>query len=402
MSLLPVDEAQRRLLARAAPLPAETVPLGEAASRWLAEPLRAKRDQPWTDLSAMDGYAVRWADMPGPWTIAGTTQAGDTPPDQQLGTGYCQRIFTGAPLPSGADTVVLQEDVSVENGRVTLTGEGPSGQGRHVRPRASDFGGEQTLLAAGMKLGAPQLALAALAGHGALPVHARPRIVLLSTGSELVAPGAPCPPGKLPASNGLMIGAMARRAGAAVIGDRLIADDLSLMTEAFRAAGASGADVIVTSGGASVGDHDLVRPALEAAGGAIDFWRVAMRPGKPLIVGRLGSAIVLGLPGNPVSALVTGALFLLPLLRQLGGARDPLPRPARARLGAALPAVGARADYLRAVLDDGTATPVASQDSAAMRAAARANALIVRPAGAPPAAAGETIDLLDWTALGLD
>lgn len=401
MSLLPVAEAQARLLALAAALPAETVPLRQANGRCLAEPLVARRDQPWTDLSAMDGYAVRWADMPGPWTLAGVTQAGALPPDQPLAAGACQRIFTGAPLPPGADTVVVQEDVAADGATIRLTGEGPGARGRHVRPRTSDFASGQALLPAGTRLAPPQIALAALAGHGAIAVHRRPRIVIFSTGDELVPPGAPCPPGKLPASNGLMIAAMAESAGALVDRESLVPDALDRLTEAFRAAGASGADIIVTSGGASVGDHDLVRPALEAAGGAIDFWRVAMRPGKPLIVGRLGGAILLGLPGNPVSALVTGSLFLLPLIRRMAGAADPLPRPGQARLGAAMPPVGGRADYVRAVLADGIVTPMTLQDSAAMHAAATANALIMRPPGAPAAAAGETVTILDWPTLGL-
>ena len=401
MSLLPVADAQARLLALAAPLPAETVPLQQTGGRWLAEPLIARRDQPWTALSAMDGYAVRWTDMPGSWTLAGVTRTGTLPPDQPLLAGTCQRIFTGAPLPPGADTVVLQEDVAAEGAVIRLTGEGPGLQGRHVRPRASDFASGQALLPAGTRLAPPQIALAALAGHDAVAVHRRPRIAILSTGDELVAPGAPCPPGKLPASNGLMIAAMAASAGAIVEGETLVPDDLARLTGAFREAGASGVDIIVTSGGASVGDHDLVRPALEAAGGAIDFWRVAMRPGKPLIVGRLGGAILLGLPGNPVSALVTGSLFLRPLIRRLAGAADPLPRPGQARLGAAMPPVGGRADYVRAVLADGIATPIALQDSAAMHAAATANALIMRPPGAPAAAPGEIVTLLDWPTLGL-
>jgi len=401
MSLLPVEQAQARLLALAAPLSAESAALSDTAGRWLAEPVTARRDQPWTDLSAMDGYAVHWADMPGPWRLAGAVQAGAAQPNQSLAPGTCQRIFTGAPLPPGADTVVLQEDVAAEGAMIRLIGDGPGAQGRHVRPRAGDFAIGQALLAAGTRLGPPQIALAALAGHGALPVHRRPRIAILSTGDELVPPGAPCPPGKLPASNGLMIAAMARNAGARIEADILVLDDLARMTEAFRAAGESGVDIIVTSGGASVGDHDLVRPALEAAGGLIDFWRIAMRPGKPLIVGTLGRAIVIGLPGNPVSALVTGSLFLLPLIRRLAGAPDPLPRVSEACLGAALPAVGGRADYVRAVLAGGIATPVGTQDSAAMHAAAGANALIVRPAGAPPAAIGESVAILDWTTLGL-
>lgn len=399
MTLLPVAEAQARLFALAEPRPVEQASFAEATGRYLAEPLTARRDQPWTALSAMDGYAVRWSDMPGPWRLVGESAAGSLPPETPLAAGETMRIFTGAPLPPGTDTVVLQEDVEAEGTTIRLTGDGPGGEGRHVRPRSSDFADEQALLPAGTRIGAPQVALAALAGYAALPVRARPRIAILSTGNELVPPGAPCPPGSLPASNGVMLRALAEATGATIASEQLIGDDLPALAAAL--ARAATADIIVTSGGASVGDHDLVRPALEAAGGAIDFWRIAMRPGKPLIVGRLGDALFLGLPGNPVSALVTSTLFLLPLIRHLAGAADPLPRARMLTLREDLPAVGKRAEYLRARADEDGVTSLAFQDSAAMHAAALANALIVRPVGAPPAAVGERVPVLDWTALGL-
>jgi molybdopterin molybdotransferase len=309
------------------------------------------------------------------------------------------RIFTGAPMPPGADAVVLQEDVETDGATVRLTGDGPRDEWRHIRPRGSDFLTGKTLLPAGTPLGPPQIALAALAGHGALPVRRRPRIAVVSTGDELVAPGAPCPPGRLPASNGAMLRAMIENAGGIIQSEHLVADDLAAITAALSAA--RGADIVVTSGGASVGDHDLVRPALEAAGGAIDFWRIAMRPGKPLIVGRLGSAILLGLPGNPVSAMVTGALFLLPLIRHLAGAADPLPRPRLLPLGADMPPTAKRAEFVRATVSDGIATPLAFQDSGAMHAAALADALIYRPIEAPAAPAGALTPVYDWPALGL-
>jgi molybdopterin molybdotransferase len=399
MSLLPVEEAQARLLALAAPLRIEQAQLNDATGRWLAEPLVARRDQPWTDPSAMDGYAVRWTDMPGPWRLAGTVQAGAVPPEAPLTPGEAMRIFTGAPMPPGADTVVLQEDIESDGAMVRLTGDGPGEDGRHVRRKGDDFEVGRTLLPSGTRLGPPQIALAALAGYNALPVRARPRVAILSTGDELVPPGAPCPPGKLPASNGVMLRAMAKDAGADIHSEQLAPDNLDAIASAFAAA--KGADIIVTSGGASVGDHDLVRPALEKAGGSIDFWRIAMRPGKPMIVGSLGDAIVLGLPGNPVSAMVTGALFLLALIRHLAGAADPLPRARIVSLGADLPAIGPRTEYMRATVMDGIAMPIGSRDSAAMHAAAQANALIRRPAGSHAAAAGDPVEILDWAALGL-
>lgn len=399
MSLLPVEEAQARLLAMASPLPAQPVPLAQAAGRYLAAPLIARRDQPWTDLSAMDGYAIRFADMPGPWRLAGEMAAGAIPPTEALAPGTAMRIFTGAPMPPGADSVVLQEDVSAQDGLIRLTGDGPGAAGKHVRPRSSDFAEGSALLPAGSRLNPPRIALAALAGHAEIIVRSSPTVALLSTGDELVAPGAPCPPGKLPASNDIMLRAMIEGAGAQVLRSQIVPDQLPQLVAALGAC--EDADIIVSTGGASVGDHDLVRPALEAAGGTIAFWRIAMRPGKPLIVGRLGKALFLGLPGNPVSSMVTGALFLLPLVRHLAGAADPLPRPQPARLGAAMTAEGGRANFIRATLIDGIATPLNFQDSAAMRAAAAANALILRPAGAPAAQAGDAVFVLDWAALGL-
>ena len=399
MSLLPVEEAQARLLALASPLERVSVPLGDAMGRWLAEPLIAQRDQPWTDLSAMDGYAIRHADLPGPWMLAGESSAGGLHPEAQLATGQAIRIFTGAPLPLGADTVMVQEDVSADGTVIRLSGDGPAATGQHVRRRASDFAKGAPLLAGGSKIGPAQIGLAALAGNAGLIVHRQPRIAILSTGNELVSPGAPCPPGKLPASNGIMLDAMVRGAGGHMLFERLVPDDLAMLTTALQEA--SEADIIVTSGGASVGDHDLVRPALEAAGGQIDFWKIAMRPGKPLIVGRLGKAIVLGLPGNPVASMVTGGLFLLPLIRHLAGCPAPLPQSRRARLGAAMPEVGARTDFVRATLDEGLITPLGLQDSAAMHAAAQANALIIRPARAPAARDGDDVSIMDWASLGL-
>lgn len=399
MSLVRVEDAQARLIAMAAPLPVEKTPLAQCTTRWLGDSITALRDQPWTDLSAMDGYAIRHADLPGPWRLIGESAAGGTPGARPLQAGEAVRIFTGAPLPIGADTVVVQEDVSTDGETVNLTGDGPDSLGKHVRRQASDFAMGETLLHAGSKLGPPQIALAALAGYADLPIRRRPKVAILSTGSELTPPGSPCPPGKLPASNGAMLRAMIEGAGGTVTAEQLVPDDLHSITAALQDAQA--ADVIVTSGGASVGDHDLVRPAIDAAGGSIDFWRIAMQPGKPLIVGRLGERIILGLPGNPVSAMVTGALFLLPLIRHLAGASEAFPQSTPARLGSAVPSVGQRTLYMRATLDRGIATPLSGQDSGAMQAASLANALIIRPAESPPAAAGDEVEVYTWSSLGL-
>lgn len=391
MSLLPVEEAQARLLALAAPLSAIPTPLVEATGRWLAAPLAALRNQPWADLSAMDGYAIRFADLPGPWRVTGESAAGGALP-AALQPDEAIRIFTGAPVPVGADTIIMQEDVSRQGDTLHLSGDGPAGAGRHIRPGGSDFREGDTVLEAGIVLGAAQVALAAIAGHGAVPVAPRPRIALISTGSELVPPGAPVPSGALPSSNAPMLASLLAPLPCVVTDLGIIRDDLPALTHTMEAAG--GYDIVVSTGGASVGDHDLVRPALEAAGGAIDFWKIRMRPGKPLICGRLGGAIFIGLPGNPVSAFVTATLFLLPLVRHLLGAPAPLPGYTKLPLGIAMPAVGERDDFARARIESGVAMPLKGQDSGALLDLSRATALLRRPAGSPPATAGDMVDIL--------
>ena len=300
------------------------------------------------------------------------------------------RIFTGAPVPQGADAILVQEEAAREDGLVRLSGEGPPVAGSSIRTRGSDFAEGVALIAAGDRLTPGRIAAAAVGGHGALPVRRKPRIALISTGDELVPPGDLARGAMLPASNGVML--RAQIGAAADVQDRgIVPDRLDALVEAFRIADA---DIIVTTGGVSVGDHDLVRPALAEAGATLDFWRIRMRPGKPLLAGRLGEAIVLGLPGNPVSAFVTAQLFLLPLIARLGGAAAPLPRSEPARLASTLPAVGGRDDYVRATLSDGRARPLPNQDSGAVSMLALADALIVRPAGSPPASVDEIVDIL--------
>jgi len=389
MSLLPVAEAQARLLALATMLPTETVSLVDAAGRWVAEDVVARRTQPAADLSMMDGYAIRFADMPGPWVVTGESRAG-TGFAGLLGAAEAVRIFTGAPVPEGADAILIQEEAIRDGNRLRLSGEGPPRIGSSIRALGSDFSVGDILAARGSLLTPGRIAAAAVGGHGQLTVRRKPRITIISTGDELVLPGEAADGVMLPASNGAMlrvqIGSAAEVRDAGIVPDRLDA-----LVEAFRGADA---DIIVTTGGASVGDHDLVRPALTEAGAELDFWRIAMRPGKPLFAGRLGDAIVLGLPGNPVSAFVTAKLFLLPLIARLSGAGSPIPPSEPATLAAPLPAVGNRDDYVRAILSSGRVTALANQDSGALSALALANALIVRPAGAPLATAGETVNIL--------
>lgn len=395
MSLLPVAEAQARLIALADPLPAETAPLASCAGRWLAEDLHARRSQPWADLSAMDGYAIRHADLPGPWRVIGESAAGGGAPPP-VTAGQAVRIFTGAPLPAGADSIIIQEDVQREGDRLRLTGDGAARPGRHVRKAGSDFWQGERLLPAGARLAAPALALAALGGHGALPVRRAARVAILSTGNELVPPGADVPPGKLPSSNAVMLAAMLHDLPCVVDDIGIVGDDLASLTDAFERA--RSADVIVSTGGASVGDHDLVRPAFAAVGGSLDFWKIRMRPGKPLIAGTLGRSLFLGLPGNPVSAFVTGTLFLLPLIRHLAGAREPWPRMRTAYAGEAMPPGGERDEYARGTLEGDRVVGAGAQDSAALLALAGSDALILRPAGCPAAQAGDPVDILPLSA----
>ncbi|WP_286779689.1 molybdopterin molybdotransferase MoeA [Sulfitobacter sp. UBA4523] len=387
MSLLPVAEAQARLFALAEPLSAETVPIGEAVGRWLAQDLIALRDQPWADLSAMDGYAVRAAEHPGPWRVTGESTAGGATP-APISAGAALRIFTGAPVPPGADAILIQENAT-RDGDLLMASADPLPVGRHIRARASDFARETLLLDSGARLGAAQVALAVLGGHGRVAVHRRPRVALLSTGNELVPPGADTPPGMLPSSNAPMLAALLADLPCDVIDLGIVSDDLDAMTAAF--ARATQADIIVSTGGASVGDHDLVRPAFAAAGGALDFWKIRMRPGKPLMAGTLGKSLFLGLPGNPVSAMVCGTVFVVPVLRKMLG----LPAAPAARvdlpLGVDLPANGPREHYMRAMVRDGAVLPEDNQDSSLLGILSRADVLMVRPPHDGPRAAGEII-----------
>ncbi len=390
MTLLPIPEAQARLFALAPALDVEHAPIRAAAGRWAAADVFARRTQPAATLSAMDGYAIRFVDLPGPWRVVGESAAG-RPFAGSVGAGEAARIFTGAGLPDGADTVLIQEEAGREGNRLTLTGEGPARLGRNTRARGLDFCDGDLLVAAGERLTPARVALAATGGHGTLPVRRRVRVALAATGDELVPPGAPVSGLALPESNTAMLAAMLADLPVDIVDLGILPDRLATMRDAF--AGAE-ADILVTTGGASVGDHDLVRPALEAAGGRIDFWRVALRPGKPMMAGRLGQAVTLGLPGNPVSVFVTAILFLRPLIASMAGARDPLPAVHRATLGEPLPANGPRQDYMRAELADGVVRVAAIQDSSMLRTLARSNCLLLRAPHAPAAAAGDSAEIL--------
>ena len=389
MSLLPIAEAQARLFALAAPVTTETVGLAAAHGRWAADDVVARRTQPASDLSAMDGYAIRHADLPGPWALIGESAAG-RPFAGTVAPGETVRIFTGATMPAGADTVMVQEEVEADGPSVKLIGEGPGTLGRNVRRRGLDFSVGDVLIAAGERITPARLAVAATGGLGTILARRRIRVALCATGDELVEPGS-AGPDALPESNRAMLAAMLADLPIDIVDLGILPDDLVTLRDAFAGVAA---DLIVTTGGASVGAHDLVRPALEAAGGAIDFWRIALRPGKPMMAGRIGAALVLGLPGNPVSAFVTATLFVRPVIAHLAGARDPLPRTTSTILGESLPANGGRTDYLRAELREGRAYASTIQDSSMLLTLARSHCLIVRPAGAPAAQAGDSAEIL--------
>ncbi|UVO52163.1 molybdopterin molybdotransferase MoeA [Sphingomonas sp. SUN019] len=390
MSLLPVAEAQVRLLASVAPVAAETLPIGAALGRWAAEPVIAARTQPAADLSAMDGYAIRFADLPGPWRVIGESAAG-RPFDGTIGAGEAARIFTGAAMPKGADTVMVQEEAGRDGDRLTLDGEGPLALGRNTRRRGLDFSAGDVLIEAGARLTAARLAVAATGGVGAVTVRRPVRVAIAATGDELVEPGTPASDTALPESNRLLLRSLLADSPVEIVDLGILPDRLDALTEAFRDVQA---DLLVTTGGASVGDHDLVRPALEAAGAQIDFWRIALRPGKPMMAGRRGQMLVLGLPGNPVSAFVTAILFVKPVVAALAGAHNPLPRTTRAILGEDLPANGPRTDYMRAALTDGRVSVSGIQDSSMLLTLARSDCLVIREPHAPPAAAGESAEIL--------
>lgn len=389
---MPLEEAQARLLALVSPLSTEHVDIEGAIGRYLAEPLHARRTQPAADLSAMDGYAVTLGDLAGPWNVVGESAAGH-PYAGTVRKGEAIRISTGAILPAGAGAVILQEDLVRSGNRISLTGEAPDPQHKHIRHCGLDFAEGGEVIAAGSHIGPAKVALAIAAGHKHLAVCRMPRIVVIDSGDELARDPETCELHQIPASNGAMLMAMA---GALPVEARRlgpVADTIDDLLAAFDSA--SSADVIVTSGGASVGDHDLVRPALEAWGATLDFWRVAIKPGKPILVARRerasGPQIVIGLPGNPVSSFVTCHHFLLPLLRRMLGARHCLPMAIATRLGAPLRANGGRREFLRGSWDGERVVPAAIQDSGALAALAASNVLIDRPAFAPQAIAGEEV-----------
>ena len=398
MSLMPVEEAQSRLLDSVLRVESEEIPLAEAQSRILTEDLTAHRNQPPFRASAMDGYAVKSSnikDLPTKLQVIGEIPAGSMFPDA-LHNWEAVRIFTGAPVPDGADAILIQENAKRDGAFVTALESVQEGQ--FVRPIGMDFKEGDVLIKAGTRMDAGWLSLAASMNRPSLKVLKRPKVAIVATGDELVWPGEDPRPEQIVASNNFGVAALARAAGAEVIDLGLAPDDKNAIADKVQEARNANADILVTSGGASVGDHDLVQDVLKAAGMELNFWRIAMRPGKPLMAGKLGDMQVIGLPGNPVSAMVCATLFLIPMVRAMQGDKDPL-LIEKATLGGPVEANDKRQSYMRALLSRDAnggliATPFTGQDSAMLAGFARADCLIIRPPHAESASEGAACKII--------
>jgi molybdopterin molybdotransferase len=397
--LLPVDEAIAGIIARVTPVTSEVVGLAEADGRTLAEPLKAKRTQPPFASSSMDGYAVRAADIatvPATLRLIGASIAGKRF-EGSVKSGETVRIFTGAPVPAGADAVLIQENAAAVDDRTISAGERVKA-GANIRPAGLDFREGALLLNAGRRLGMRETALAAAMGHAGAIVRRRPRVAVIATGDELVPPGALAGPDQIYAASSPAIVSYAASLGAEATDLGIAGDNRAALAAMVDRATALPADLIVTLGGASVGDHDLVQAALKERGLDLGFWRIAMRPGKPLMFGRIGETRVLGLPGNPVSSLVCGILFMAPLIDALLGRpqRDP---SVPAVLGANVAANDGRQDYLRARLagrqgEAPAAIPLPVQDSSMLSVLAAADCLVIRVPNAPAAKTGDSCRII--------
>ncbi len=400
--LLSVRDAHGRIIAAFEPLPAETVSVADAAGRVLASPPKARLTQPPADLSAMDGYAVRAEDVPAApttLTLVGQAPAGGSY-DHALKPGETVRIFTGGPLPMGADTIVIQEDTKVDGDKITIL-EAPR-LGRHVRKAGLDFSAGDTPFKPGRLLSTRDIALAAAMNVPWLSVHRKPRVAILSTGNELVMPGEPVGRNQIVSSSGIAVAALMRAWGAEPTLFDIARDEAKLIGQHI-AAGAQH-DLLITLGGASVGDHDLVQDALKAQGFSMDFWRIAMRPGKPLMFAARDRARVLGLPGNPVSTMVCSLMFVKPALDRMLGQSGDLVATKSARLAIDVSENDTREDYVRARLTRGpngslAVEPHKIQDSSMLSVLAWSNALLVRPAYDPARKAGEVVQVIDFSDL---
>ncbi len=402
MAMLSFDEARARILSDVPRVDVETVTLARAAGRVLARDLDAETPLPRFDHSAMDGYAVATTDLDGegPWTLPVIGESAAGAGSRSLALGAACRIFTGAPIPTRADAVVMQENVRRDGDAIVFAARPRAMQ--HVRRTGEDMRAGVRAIAAGTRLGAGHLALAAMLDRADLVVARRPVVTILSTGNELRAPGTAGTEGSIPESNSVALAALAEQAGASVRVAPIARDDAEATVVAILEA-LRGTDLLLTVGGVSVGDHDLVRPALERAGVTLDFWRVAIKPGKPLAVGRTANARVLGLPGNPASAMVTFAVFGLPLLRAMQGDARPIAPFVSARLANAQKRSPDRLELARVTLEvvDGAfvARTHTNQSSGAATSLADSNALAMLPPGESPLAMGALVDVVRWSDL---
>ncbi len=403
--MLSVDEARTRIIAPLCPTQAEMVALAEAWGRVTAAPVAARLTQPPTDVSAMDGYALRAADgaVGAVLHVIGEAPAG-RPLLGEVSAGQAVRLFTGSAVPAGADCVVAQEDVAAEGDTMRLDTQAQAQAGRHIRRAGQDFRIGDELLPAGVRLGARGIGLAAAANHPWLAVHRRPRVAILATGDEIAMPGDPLKAGGIVSSNAHALAALVRSGGGDPLVLPIARDTRAAVAEAVGALG--GVDLLVTTGGASVGDYDLVQSGLGEHGFVLDFWRIAMRPGKPLLFGMLKGVPVLGLPGNPVSALVCAVLFLLPALARLSGLPGDAPPSTMMALGAAVGPNDQRQDHLRSSIAAGPdgqpqATPFTRQDSSLLWLLAQADGLVVRPPHAPALLAGAFVPVIRLDLLGV-
>jgi molybdopterin molybdotransferase len=401
--MISVEEARGRILDALLPTPAEIVALADGWNRVIAEDVTARLTQPPFDISAMDGYALRAADglLHADLRVVGAAPAGHAF-EGQVFPGEAIRLFTGSVVPTGADAILLQEDAKRDGDRVHVNEVAIAG--RHIRRAGQDFAAGDVVIQSGRRMTARDIGLAAAANYPWLSVHRRPRVAILATGDEIAMPGEPIPPGGIVSSNSHALGALVRAAGGEAMILPVARDEQSAIGAVADAV--AGMDMLVTTGGASVGDHDLVIAALQARGMTLDFWQIAMRPGKPLLFGQLGVTPVLGLPGNPVSAMVCAILFLLPALARLSGQPAAPPPVSTAFLGTSVKQNDRRADHLRATvrIDEigrAVVTPFPVQDSGMLRRLASADALVLRPPNAPALPEGAEVGIIRLDSLGL-
>jgi molybdopterin molybdotransferase len=401
--MISVDEARERILGVMRPTRPEVVGLADAWNRVTAAEVVARLTQPPMDVSAMDGYALRAVDgaLDATLTVVGAAPAGH-PFDSVVGAGQAVRLFTGSVVPAGADSILLQEDATRDGDSVRVNEAVVAG--RHIRRKGQDFAAADVVIPSGRRLTARDIGLAAAANYPWLSVHRRPRVAILATGDEIAMPGEPIPPGGIVSSNSHALAALVRATGADPMILPVVGDERSAIGAV--ADSLPGVDILVTTGGASVGDHDLVMAALQARGMTLDFWQIAMRPGKPLLFGELGATPVLGLPGNPVSAIVCAILFLVPALARLSGLPAAPPPVSTAILGAPVKQNDRRADHLRSTISSDSAgrivvTPFPQQDSSMLRRLALADALLLRAPHAPALPEGAEVSIIRLDSLGL-